>query len=239
MALELEPDSVEPWRWKLYSDGAANSTENGVGTVLVSPKGQQIPVSVKLNFDCTNNITVGLQVGLKLGAYDLSVFGDSLLIISQINGKWQARDTKLISYQKCVSRLILKFWNITFAYLPRAHNQFADALATLTSMVKLSAGDYMRQLRIEVRGVSAHCMNIDECMNVEVETDKKPWYHDIKAYIRNSEYLSNATDSEKKFIWRMACQFFLSGEVLYKSNHDSTLLRCVNTPKANYLMEDT
>ena len=101
---------------------------------------------VKLNFGCTNNVTeyeaciVGLQVSLEFGAYDLSVFGDSLLIISQIEGKWQARDAKLIPYQKCVSRLILKFQNITFAYLPQAHNQFVD---TLASMVKLSEGDDM------------------------------------------------------------------------------------------------
>ena len=57
MALEPEADSVEPWRWKLYFDGASNSTGNEVGAILVSPKGQQIPVLVKLNFDCTNNVT--------------------------------------------------------------------------------------------------------------------------------------------------------------------------------------
>ena len=57
MALELEPDSVELWHWKLYFKGAANSTGNGVGAVLVSPKGQQIPILVKMNFDCTNNVT--------------------------------------------------------------------------------------------------------------------------------------------------------------------------------------
>ena len=68
MVLEPEPDSVESWCWKLYFDFAANSTRNGVRAVLVSPKGQKILVSVKLNFDCTNNITeyeaciVGLQV---------------------------------------------------------------------------------------------------------------------------------------------------------------------------------
>ena len=55
--------------------------------VLVSPKGQQIPVSIKQNFDCTNNVTeykaciVGLQVASEFGAYDLIIFGDSLLII--------------------------------------------------------------------------------------------------------------------------------------------------------------
>ena len=36
VALEVEPDNMELWRWKLYFDGAANSTENGVGVVLVS-----------------------------------------------------------------------------------------------------------------------------------------------------------------------------------------------------------
>ena len=56
MALELELDSMEPWHWKLYFDGATNSTRNGMGAVLVPPIGQQTPVSVKLNFNCTNNV---------------------------------------------------------------------------------------------------------------------------------------------------------------------------------------
>nr|XP_023877103.1 uncharacterized protein LOC111989541 [Quercus suber] len=96
MTLDPEPDSVEPWHWKLYFDRVANSTRNGVGAVLVCLKGQRILVSVKLNFNYTHSVTeyeaciVGLQVALKFGAYDLSVFGDSLLIISQIEGKWQA-----------------------------------------------------------------------------------------------------------------------------------------------------
>ena len=80
-------------------------------------------------------------------------------------------------------------------------------------------------------------MNIEECMNVEVEADRKPWYHDIKAYIKGNEYLPNAIDNEKKFIQLMACQFFLSGEVLYKRNHDSTLLQCVDATEANHQME--
>ena len=96
----------------------------------------------------------------------------------------------------------------------------------------------MRQLHIEVRGVPAYCMNIEECMSVKFEVDGKPWYHDIKAYIKNCEYLSSATDSEKRLIQCMAYQFFLSKEVLYKRNHDSTLLRCVDAFEANHLMEE-
>uniref|UniRef100_A0A2N9HTR0 Uncharacterized protein n=1 Tax=Fagus sylvatica TaxID=28930 RepID=A0A2N9HTR0_FAGSY len=83
-------------RWKLYFDGAANAVGSGIGAVLVSPKGQQTPIAVKLGFDCTNNMTeyeaciVGLQAALEFGAYELEVFGDSLLIVSQTNGEWQA-----------------------------------------------------------------------------------------------------------------------------------------------------
>ena len=48
-----------------------------MGAVLVSLKGQQILVLVKLNFDCTNDVTkyeaciVGLQVALEFDACSL------------------------------------------------------------------------------------------------------------------------------------------------------------------------
>ena len=89
--------------------------------------------------------------------------------------------------------------------MPRAHNHFANTLATLASMVKLSEGDDRQEVRIEVCGGLAYCMNIEESMSVEVEADGKPWYHDIKAYIKDSEYPHSATDNEKKFIRHMAC----------------------------------
>uniref|UniRef100_A0A2N9I3I8 Uncharacterized protein n=1 Tax=Fagus sylvatica TaxID=28930 RepID=A0A2N9I3I8_FAGSY len=231
-------------RWKLYFDGAANAVGSGIGAVLVSPKGQQTPIAVKLGFDCTNNMTeyeaciVGLQAALEFGAYELEVFGDSLLIVSQTNGEWQARDPKLIPYQRYISRLVPKFKYVTFTYTPRAHNHFADALATLASLIKLVEGDDVRPLRIETRDIPAYCVCIEECMNVEAEIDNKPWYYDIKRFIQDREYPSRATENEKKYIRRMAFQFFLSGEILYKRTHDATLLRCVDAEEANRLIQE-
>uniref|UniRef100_A0A2N9ERN4 Integrase catalytic domain-containing protein n=1 Tax=Fagus sylvatica TaxID=28930 RepID=A0A2N9ERN4_FAGSY len=171
-------------RWKLYFDGAANAVGSGIGAVLVSPKGQQTPIAVKLGFDCTNNMTeyeaciVGLQAALEFGAYELEVFGDSLLIVSQTNGEWQARDPKLIPYQRYISRLVPKF-------------------------KYLAEGDDVRPLRIETRDIPAYCVCIEECMNVEAEIDDKPWYYDIKRFIQDREYPSRATEMafhEKKCI---------------------------------------
>uniref|UniRef100_A0A2N9H632 Uncharacterized protein n=1 Tax=Fagus sylvatica TaxID=28930 RepID=A0A2N9H632_FAGSY len=161
-------------RWKLYFDGAANAVGSGIGAVLVSPKGQQTPIAVKLGFDCTNNMT----------EYE------ACIVVSQTNGEWQARDPKLIPYQRYISRLVPKFKYVTFTYTPRAHNHFADALATLASLIKLVEGDDVRPLRIETRDIPAYCVCIEECMNVEAEIDNKPWYYDIKRFIQDREYPS-------------------------------------------------
>ena len=140
-------DEGDHCRWKLYFDGAANAVGSGIGVVLVSPKGQQTPIAIKLGFDCTNNMTeyeaciVGLQAALEFGAHELEAFEDSLLIVSQTNGEWQAWDPKVILYQRYISQLIPKFKYVTFTYTPRAHNHFADALATLASLIKLTEGD--------------------------------------------------------------------------------------------------
>ena len=236
-------DEDDHCRWKLYFDGAANTIGSGIGVVLVSPKGQQTPIAVTLGFDCTNNMTeykaciVSLQATLELGANELEVFGDSLLIVSQTNEEWKAWDPKLIPYQRYVNQLVPKFKYITFTYTPRAHNHFADALATLASLIKLAEGDDVRPLRIETRDILAYCVCVEECMHVKAEIDNQPWYYDIKCFIQDREYPPQATENEK-YVRRMAFQFFLSGEVLYKRTHDATLLQCVDAKEANRLIQE-
>lgn len=84
----------------------------------------------------------------------------------------------------------------------------------------------------------AYCINIEECMNVEVEINEKQWYHNIKSYIKDVGYTCEAMDSETNFIRHIVCQFFLIGEILLKRNHYTTLLRCINATEADYSMEE-
>ncbi|KAG8496719.1 hypothetical protein CXB51_007905 [Gossypium anomalum] len=119
-----------------HFDGASNVTGNGIGAVLVSPKGDHYPFTCKLDFDCTNNMAeyeaciMGLQAAIKRGIKTLEVYEDSALVIYQLRGEWETRDPKLISYRKIVLGLLEEFDDITFNYLPRDENQMADALAT-------------------------------------------------------------------------------------------------------------
>ena len=43
--------------WTLFFDGGSNALGHGIGAVLILPKKRYIPVTTRLCFDCTNNIT--------------------------------------------------------------------------------------------------------------------------------------------------------------------------------------
>ena len=64
-----------------------------------------------------------------------------------------------------------------------------------------------------------------------------PWYFDIKRYLESGAYPKDATSNQKKLIRRMALNFFLNGEVLYRRTPDLGLLRCVDAAEAVRLIE--
>ena len=92
----------------MYFDGANNQNRSGIGVLIISPKGTHIPFSGRLNFPTTNNATeyeaciMGLQVALGLGVKELEIYGDSALIISQIQNIWKIKEEKLMHYRECL-----------------------------------------------------------------------------------------------------------------------------------------
>jgi hypothetical protein len=55
-------------------------------------------------------------------------------------GDLKTREPKWIPYREYLEELIIRFQKITFSYMPRTNNLFADALAMLASMVLISEG---------------------------------------------------------------------------------------------------
>ena len=111
--LQIEKEkSPEENGWKMYFDGATNTLGRGVGTVLISPKRNHCPFTAKLSFDCTNNVAeykaciMGLQVAIEKKIKKLTVYGDSTLVICQLNRDWETRDSKLVPYQEFIKGLI-------------------------------------------------------------------------------------------------------------------------------------
>ena len=92
--------------WQLYFDGTARSRGVRVGIVFVTPFGGLIPYSCALLEICSNNVAeyepfiIGLELAHEMRIDQLEVFGDSQLIIRQINGQYEVRDAKLAPLYK-------------------------------------------------------------------------------------------------------------------------------------------
>ncbi|XP_017624990.2 uncharacterized protein LOC108468621 [Gossypium arboreum] len=140
---------------------------------------------------------MGLRVAIERKIKSLEVYGDSALIIYQLRGECETRDSKLINYRRLVLGLVEEFDDITFNYLQRDENQMADALATLASMIK-----------------------------------------DILRYVRNREYPDQATENDKRTLRRLAYDYILDGEILYKRRKDQVLLRCVDAVESKKILEE-
>ena len=107
------------------------------------------------------------------------MYGDSALVICQLNGEWEIKDSKLVPYQEFIKGLNEQFEEITFKHLPREENYLADALATLATMFKVNVNAEAQLVKLEVRESQAHCAY------VQGEPDENSWNHDIVRYIKD------------------------------------------------------
>ena len=88
----------------LHVVGSSNVIGAGVGMVLTLPTGNMASRAVRCNFKATNNkseyeaLIAGLTLAHQIGAENIQVFGDSKLIINQVQGEYQAKDDIMIQY---------------------------------------------------------------------------------------------------------------------------------------------
>ena len=79
-------------------------------------------------------------------------------------------------------------------HLPRAENQFANALATLAFMIEIPAGVTVLPLLIETRSAPAYC-----CLIGDIEDqDGLPWYHDIYQFLSFGAYPKSAIVKDRR-----------------------------------------
>ncbi|XP_070013645.1 uncharacterized protein [Nicotiana sylvestris] len=122
--------------------------------------------------------------------------------------------------------------SMIFRHMPRIQNEFADALATLSSMIQHPDKNYIDPILVKIHNHPAYCAHIEE------ETDGKPWFHDIKEYLSKGEYPDHANHTQKCTLRRMSNHFFHSGGNLYRRTPDLGLLRCVDAKEAFKVLED-
>ena len=124
---------------KLQFDGCSKSNPGIAGAGAVIYKFNK-EISSKIQFvgnNSTNNVAeyTGLIIGLKdainLGIKELTVEGDSLLVINQMNGIYKVKSENLIELYKEATNLKSQFDYISFTHIYRSNNKRADELSNL------------------------------------------------------------------------------------------------------------
>ncbi|XP_014660680.1 GDT1-like protein 1, chloroplastic [Setaria italica] len=88
----IAPPSLErPEHWIIYFDGALNLEGVGAWVLFISPKGKQLKYVLQIHYKATNNgaeyeaLIHGLRIAAWLGIKRILAFGDSKVVIEQVN----------------------------------------------------------------------------------------------------------------------------------------------------------
>jgi hypothetical protein len=91
-------------------------------------------------------------------------------------------------------------------------------------MVRIDFGHKVQPVHMDIKNNPAHCYS--------VKIDGNPWYYNIKNFLQNQAYPMGASKIDKKTLRRLAIDFYLDKEILYKKSSDGTLLRCLDEVEA-------
>jgi ribonuclease HI len=122
----------------LYFTGGSlgNPGKGGAGYQLFANNGRTIKESaVRMNSQATNNqaeyvgLIHGLTAALHCGVQELSVYGDSEVVVKQMLGQYQVKNPVLIGMNQRAQSLRQRFRRAQFQWVPRDKNSGAHALA--------------------------------------------------------------------------------------------------------------
>jgi len=122
----------------LYFDGCSKGNPGlaGIGMVIYN-KDNEIWQCGKFIGIKTNNeseylaLIEGLNEAINMNISEILVFGDSQLVIKQVNGEYKIKSENLIPLHKRVLELKEQFKYIKFIHVLRDKNKRADSLANL------------------------------------------------------------------------------------------------------------
>jgi probable phosphoglycerate mutase len=120
-------------------DGAArgNPGPAGAGAIVVSEEGDVLAEVAEGLGETTNNVAEytaairGLEAADRVGAREVLLRSDSLLLVRQLTGHYRVKSAHLQPLHRQVKQLATRFDRVTYEHVPRERNVEADRLANL------------------------------------------------------------------------------------------------------------
>jgi ribonuclease HI len=172
----------------MYFDGSLKLQGAGVGILFIAPGGEQLKYALQLLFPASNNtpeyeaLIHGLNITVSLNIKKLMVYGDSLVVISQVNKDWDCSTDSMGKYCAAVRKLEDKFEGLEFYHVERDRNEAVDALSKLGSSRVQAPPEIFVQ---EISQPSILSDQMEECNTLsQPESDPNDWREPIIRYIK-------------------------------------------------------
>ncbi|KAJ9547211.1 hypothetical protein OSB04_019754, partial [Centaurea solstitialis] len=214
--------------WTLYVDGSSNIRGSGLGIVLKSSHGGNMVYSIRCEFKATNNeaeyeaLIAGLEIAYNSRARRLHVRSDSLLVVNQINGDFQAKDSKMMVYLEIAKESIARFEKFSIEQIPRDLNVQADALANLGSAFNEPTLENIPIIHLTMSSIEAKekVQMIEEVYN---------WSLDIWNYLKYDRLPDDKMEARKTKV--KASRYTIFEGRLYRKSTSGLILRCITSQK--------
>jgi hypothetical protein len=101
---QLPTPTERPEHWVMYFDGSLKLEGAGAGVLLISPKGEQLKYVLQIFCKVSNNevkyeaLLHGIRLATSLGIKRLLVYGDSTVVINQVNKSWDRNKENMDTY---------------------------------------------------------------------------------------------------------------------------------------------
>ncbi|XP_052193804.1 uncharacterized protein LOC127802147 [Diospyros lotus] len=233
---QVGEEASEGPSWELYVDGSSNDQGAGAGVMLISPEGHRILCALWFGFPSTNNeaeyeaLFTGLRLAKEVRVEAVVIFSDSQLVVNQIRGKYQAKGAKMAAYLLKVRELLALLPKFEVRQIPRSQNSHADALAQLatTRDTKFLGAIPMEFIAAPSTEQSAETMVIDE--------PQGSWMSPILEYLWGGKLPMDKLEARRLRARAVHCCIY--DEVLYKQGFTSPLLRCIEGPDCQIVLEE-
>ncbi len=132
---------------KLYGDGGSrgNPGPSASGFVLLD-KDDNIIFKKGVYLGITTNnqaeylsLKFGLEEARKMGAREVDVFMDSMLVVNQMKGIFKVKNRDLWPIYESIKDMLSDFKKVTFTHVPRELNKLADAEVNSTLDAELKS----------------------------------------------------------------------------------------------------
>nr|XP_027100416.1 uncharacterized protein LOC113719406 [Coffea arabica] len=207
---------------------------SGAGLLLEDPHGKTCSYVLRFDFAASNNeaeyksLIAGLQLARRLGAYQISVYSDSQLVVYQVQGEYEARAENMQQYLFKVHQLVAYFESFDIQRILRSKNRRADALSKFASTAFATLN---KTVHVEVLFELGY---LEE--KVYPVTVEDTWMSLLINFFGQGVLPDDKAEARK--IQGKAARYALQGGNLYKRSYLGPWLCCVTAEEGGNILRD-